>query len=416
MAAAEEGDWGKSIGFFELGRECAERFDHKVLATGFKGDSAFANWKQGSRKEALASFSEVLDVFKDLPDPDSNLHSYILQKRIGHTIAWMSLDLQQDDSSTLTELPAGCMSNPEVTEDVRNYPLQPNVYLWMLLESIEGQLGLSLGIADRLKTESEAADSPIIVLKVGMAELDRVFQEADFADLISHFKRVSIAYMASKKAFESDLTPEEILGLDVSFESISGQKEVQGSLYALLIAALFIMSSRGIWDELTLDKWTEDCKRENLLTPFIEQLLLEARNVQGLSDPEAREALLKGSSYELRICVANKLSCEDENPNYILFAQVLVFDLLSRSNWWGVVADDFESMVVSRWLAIIEDQSFSLLSPRLTVPAIEKVCNITEKGLAKTAKVMITAESAVSISIPKEIMERLKSLARINDE
>jgi len=411
MAAAREVGWEQAFKWFKLGKVHTDTLHsvYRILNTGFKGDMAFSKWKAGEREEALRLFCEVLEDFKSLPDPRQDIKSLTLQKRIGHTISWIAQDAIGSHMKEFAEPSAGCMSNLETFEELREYPTLPAAFIWSLLSSAENAIGAELGIKQRFIQESSHLDSPVLASQRSWLVLEEIFRDGKLEELISTFVPIT-----DRLGQDQDPYLKDIIG---STEKVPANETTHqprdDALRSLLLAALLRAECSGGWDQTILDKWRKDAKKEGLLSTLMNHVLRSASEIIEQSTPDLVSIMTDASAVqERRLVAAIKLSVSTElSPSKLFYAHITVFDFFNNSSWRGLIEKEFEHEVVQTWSDIVTTESFSLLSPRLTIPAIQEACTVPQQGLNKVAKVLLAALDAVSLEVPAETRASLRKLA-----
>lgn len=184
--AAKINNWEKVKELAFLGEQLARKYEKPIMAVGFHADYAFTLWKTRDFQGAIKSFAEVLDQLPLLPNPNESIHSYKLQKLVGHTLAWM---MQETSNRVqLAEPKPGCFSHQEVDEKIKEFPLQPTGFRWYFLADLERKVGSGNSMFERLKSESVNLDLPFIYYMSEHIRIGRSLKEFKFKSLVSELK------------------------------------------------------------------------------------------------------------------------------------------------------------------------------------------------------------------------------------
>jgi len=86
---------------------------------------------------------------------------------------------------------------------------------------------------------------------------------------------------------------------------------------------------------------------------------------------------------------------------------------MSKNPWLKGFEDEFSKKMSERWLAFASNPSL-LLTPRLTVPEIQKACKITKEGWSKVAAILLAVRHAVNTNLLSAEINELQSMALYN--
>jgi len=412
-AAAYLGDWVKAVKFYELSYLSAKNAGLHILEVGALADKAFALWKDGKREEALQDLMQVVTQMNELPDPNKNLSSYMLNKRFGHMISWMTQDLSGKYLKNFLEPPPGCVSNPETNEKIKDYPLLQHLFLWFFIAEIEKGLGINLGASEKFEEERKKCKVPSIETIVTFDKVCDSFKARQFDNLIFKFKDFCYSYNISLKYKNSGVPINEPLQENGIIKSELCSDENKARLYYLLITAIAsIIIKEGI-NRVPLTRWKYDCKKLNLLNNEITDLLNKLTDYYHLDKNKLVQIMKDNTAPNNDRLIASLMIVKEGNPDpeNIYYAHVNLLMFFSNIEYNKFIEHDFADIVIKTWEGIIKNKKFALLTPLITVPEIEKAIRRPEHGMKKVALILLEALKAVNISMGSEQVKRLQKIA-----
>jgi tetratricopeptide (TPR) repeat protein len=414
ICAANMGDWGKAADFAQKG-EAASRQSRleESVALGFRGDYAFALWKYGDRRNALLSFAEVLDAIPQLPDPRSNINSHTFRARVAYGINWLRQDVEGAEG--LIEPDPGWFSNPGVNKAIKDQPVTQHLYIWYFLARNEFKTNSGDTIFKRFDEECSKYDLPLAKLHLEELRVKHSLRKLNLEALVSEF---AIYTDVLKANWEHKETGKENLG-EHELEDIADHPVPQSELTLMLMYILFLglirITNQGDYRLTPIAQWRLDAERRGLLHDTLADWLNYVEECLNASEVELI-SLLKdvGSSADARRVPALLLSSKESlAPEDRLYANLILVLILNYYSLWREDVDDIVlSWVSNGWRGVAEQQRFALRSPNITAPAILRACDeSTSQGLKKAARIILAANAAVPISIPADVMDKLKRVA-----
>ena len=366
ISATKLGDWNKAAMLALQGANHASRLNNKIMEIGFRADQVFALWKNNDRQRSVELFAAVVHDFHQLPDPRSELGSYALQKRVGHALTWLLHDVRKDHSDTHAEPPPGCFSNHEVDESIKDYPLQPIDFFWMVLAEIEFELRLDDKIFNHFKERSHTTDYPIIKMSLAKLTISHALKKHELSSLTQYFNNFIAAIELFKKSVSSS---------NDLFKKLEANKEVQKiddlyeSLIILLSFAVVILleQKRDVKEMLTA--WRSDAEKLVIMRSKLLSWFAFLEVTVSTSDYELTKILSDGSAGAGERYVASILLSTKEtiSPEVTLYSHFLLFNLsgAKQSIWGREVEDHLERIIVPVWAKIANRKAFTLLNPRM---------------------------------------------------
>lgn len=411
ICASKCGDWKKAGHFASLGIEMAQSLKDILQEIGFMADKGFAQWKSGNLSDSISTFEGVLNSFSKLPDTHQNLNSLGLQKRIGHAISWMLMDIEQNFVEGHDEPPPGCFSNPEVAEEFKNLPLYPSVYLWMLLANIEYKINSGEKIFEILENQRKNYSLPILETSYLKLKIQHDIRNLWFDTLVQDSYELYLLLEKAKALKNSgidilqEVDPEELL--------IHDKSEGNELIIIILFEALIVLVSQDLDLEAPILFWKENIRKLNL---NYERLNLWLGNVdQFRSSPNwGNFSTTQDETTDsfVKLLTALSLSTQSElDPAERIFVNFSLFDYLLSQAWTEEVKIGLERIISQSWINVIENQKFLLNSLNVNIPLIQDAINNPDQGLKKIANILLCAKNAVDIYLPDSVLVKLRNKA-----
>lgn len=414
ICAANLGDWGMARDLALKGEAAARQSKmEESVALGFRADYAFALWKTGNRRDALLCFAEVLDALPHLPDPHSNINSHMFRARVAYGINWLRQDVEGDEG--LVEPDPGWFSNPGVNKAIKDQPVTPHLYMWYFLARNEYKTNSGETIFRRFDEETSKYDLPLAKLHLEELRLKHSLRKLKLETLVQEFAIYADSLRANEKHKE---TVDPNMG-DRALETLTDrpvpQSELTLVLMYLLYLALIRFTDQGDYRRAPLAHWKIDAVRHGLLNDTLADWFAYVERCVNAGEAELISLLrdVFASTETRRVPALFLSSKESLDPEDRLYANIfLVLNVDFYSFWREDVDDKVLSLVLKGWRAVSEHQRFALRSPNITVPAILRVCDETaSQGLIKAARIILAAYNAVQLSIPADVLDRLKRVA-----
>lgn len=414
ICAANVGDWERAAGFAQKGEAAARqsRLEESV-ALGFRADYAFALWKTGDRRDALLTFAEVLDAIPQLPDPRSNINSHSFRARVAYGINWLRQDVEGDEG--LVEPDPGWFSNPGANKAIKDQPVTQHLYIWYFLARNEFKTNSGDTIFKRFDEECSKYDLPLAQLHLEELRLKHSLRKLNLEALVAEFA----IYADSLKAnWENKEAGKENLG-EQDLENIAGRPVPQSELTLVLMYLLFLglirITNQGDYRLTPTAQWRLDAERHGLFNDMLADWLSYVEKCLNASESELTSLLRDANaSAEARRVPALLLSSKESlAPEDRLYANLILVLILNFYSFWREDADDIVlSLISNGWRGVAKRQRFALRSPNITAPAILRACDeTTSQGLRKAARIILAANDAVQLSMPADVMDRLRRVA-----
>lgn len=418
ISAAQLKDWGEAAEMALKGEELAKQGEHvgfSIMSLGFRADRAFILWKSGKKADAIKVFAKVIDVFPKLPDPQQDLHSYTIQKRVGHAITY--LKQSTTDFIELAEPEVGCFSNLEVDEKIKDYPLGPSVFLWLQLAEIEFNTKSGEKCFNRLEKESSKYSFPLLHFQLELLRLNRCLRNLELGNLVSMFKKFIIGYTAGSEHNKAGKKAYDIGNLIPKNFAPNVLSQNVDILINLFYSALVKLAIHEKFSRAPIKQWKADTQRlgfsneiiENWFSFFEQSLQKPTREwihvlISAMKDEQTE------SNIKLLCCLLVSLQ-EEVKPEDCFFANVRIIE--HPNPLWGREIENEIELIISRsWKKIAAEQRFAILSPNINTPAILNACDDSSHGFKKAARILLAAKDAVRILVHEQILQQLRKLAQ----
>jgi len=350
IAAARIGEWDKASRFFLEGHQYSQALQHRTLSTGFLADAGFALWKAQRDTEAVKTFTEALQQLQQLPNPDADLASFVLRKRIGHTLLWLERALRKDfNIADLLEPPSGMCSNPEHSDKFRELVDTPIDLSWSHLAQIEYHLGTGSLVFEMMRNQLLHSSMPIVCFLAAILDIQHSFRDLTFDRLPTQGMALVTAYQFASTHQAQGNEPWESLAKQIT----QGRQSITASAVGpeVFIAALVSLMSADKWNSALFDIWRENAKSMTDVDSIVEQL----DSIESIFHGTVREATVimsnKDESWEKRMAAALKVAYEEETAtvNELLYAHMSLVHGLLGGNWSQMVAPYLAKLLARQW-------------------------------------------------------------------
>ncbi|HEY0321402.1 MAG TPA: hypothetical protein VGC66_10630 [Pyrinomonadaceae bacterium] len=359
MCATQLSDWSAAAEFALQGEKAARRLCHlgDVIAVGYLAEHALAIWKSGDSLQALREFTEVADALETLPDLNSDIKSFALHLKVLNAIRWFSGSF--GDQEKVIEPQLGVFSDPSEPELKREKEIPRNLFF------------------------------PLIRTQITLLKLKYSIRLLSFESLISDYAKFS----NYSKALATTQTP-----------SVPAPDDHQ-IIYTLVFAALVNWIKHGKPYMLPINKWREDARLNGLSDHALEGYFDFTERIIG-EDLSGLRAILNepDASIDKKAIAALVLSHHDSlSPEDRFVANLF---LIQNRNAYAIWREEIENIVTeliaNGWISVVENERFSLLAPSKTAPDIlSAALDTSTHGLEKAAKILIAAQKAVNVIVPR---------------
>ncbi|MCY3788493.1 MAG: Uma2 family endonuclease, partial [Gemmatimonadetes bacterium] len=415
ICAAHLDDWEKAATFFEEGAKKSLDVGNTKRYIGFYADVGFAQFKSSNLLSSIKLLKLALQELEKIPQDNTDVIYFTLKKRLGHTIAWLSQQIENKISiEEDMEPPPGCCSDPEVKEKILNIPDYPIGYSWLCLAQIEYKFELETTAFQHAWNTTDREEYPPLNFFLLSLKTQYDLRNKTFDDLPHLIYQLAYAYASFQRHSQNEKGIGEKGVYFVSIDDLSNFASIY-DIIDILVAALLIQLSEDININKTLVTWRTNSLelpiKENMIAvlDLIEQMLLKDK-IEALKTMKSQE-----SKREDRLTAALKtIHNTDTDPTTLFYAHTLVAtDIIDNDKYrlWGWeenIIISLSDLLSRQWLEKIKFQTM-LNMPRITVPDIEQACNSSETGKKKMGQILLAASQAVSITVPPSILQNFRS-------
>lgn len=403
ISAAKTGEWGQAETWFMEGRKAAlkaESADMKVMATGLEADAAVAALKAGRHEQALrlagGSLTEIEGV-----DPKSSLRATYCHHVLRHIVLWFKSQIEgirfEVDGQPIAMEP-GCCSNPEPHASFADRPLGSADIAWYMLAEMDVGCRADLDYASKIRQRMGASSIPTLEFGLRTKCLMRSIQDLDqesFADRAWEYVECGISNLNYMRRIGNNfnaLDPERepILGLILAPLSEEAKTLINGVTLAFAIGCA--------------------CKHSFELVPLMRSTMTarfgqEVANATALALLGDETAPSQSSAFEAQLiqdlsafrtnrhsipreyCVAGVRSLQQADVSYLKRELIPMIAAWQRS----------------AWTRIVSTETYQLVRPRLSVPAIEAALSRPKNDEQFLCRLVLAITDATDVTLPREM-------------
>lgn len=415
ICAAELNDWGKAATFFKRVAKRTLEIERSERYIGLYADAGFANFKAGNYCESVKQLILALQGFEKLPQDNTDVKYYTLKKRLAYSIGWIAKQERDYYNAQSEEPQVALCSNSETDEKVLNLPDSPIEYIWLSLAQIEYKFGNDTTVLNRARGIPDRDSDPAFSFNLSALQTQYDFRNKTLDNLPQRIHQLANACETMREQYQSG---KRIRAKGVDSSSIAALANFASieSVTALFVSALLIPISIGEDTREIIAIW-----RKNSSEPPVKNNVLSALNlVESMLSRNQNSALTaltkQDVKYEERLAAALKIvDCGKTSPEGLFRAHTLIATALVDRTWVDSVVTNLAELLSKQWLEKIKFRSM-LITPMITVPEIEKVCNSSEAGKKKIGKILLAAREAISLEVASEYLQRFRSWAELESE
>jgi hypothetical protein len=416
-SAATMGEWEKAEECASLGETAAKESGMHTVSLGFRIDLGFVLWKAGARKRAVETFGLVLDEFPNLPAAETNVESYLLQKRVGYAITWFLNDYEQNHKEDHPEPPPGSFSDLHLSENeyrigLKDYPVQPDVVSWYLLADLDTRAGLRTDIFEKFSVKVDKTKLHSLKFQRDHLRILRALSDLDVKSIIGHFERFFQSLATAKPFIEKKMGPFFEVEDTVGSVQVNRDELIESFLW-LFVAAVILTVLRGRNLSETVSVWHEELEEHRDYLERVDDLLSLMKDGEKMTLSELVMIVGNGdAASEKRVVAAALVSTQEGlDPGDRLYANIVLFNFVFSSIWRDSLKEELATTISHGWLTTVKNQSFALASPLSTGPTIVQACTGPDRGIKKAAKILLAARGAVRLRLPDYTFDQLLKAA-----
>ena len=413
IGASKTREWTTAVEFFDHAHPFAiKKQGYRAIAIGLRADAAFASWKVGETVECVQRFSAALkDVEELAPENANQSNAFRLRKFIGGCLLWILRQYETKWDKAMPEPPPGVCSQLEAVEELYRLPdTQPDMLWWMLTQidyHLNANTGIEQAVSQRLMEPSFAVVRPMFIRQ----KIRRSLRSGRTNDLPEQVTQLISAYLGLDSS-SSQLAPQ--IGsppkIDLSKGMVTDDAVVGTPLF--VTALLRIAGS----DESLLaafTAWRQFC----ITHSGFERLAtwINSAEQQLALDASASERTLFDSTADLwseRVPAAIRLvRIQNVSAVQLLTAQLAVVQFLNTVSWLDDIGPAVAELFAGAWKRQTRFRG-QFSTPNLTIPELERACNLPDRdGLATVSQIINAASAAVNRPLATGLQELVKQLA-----
>ena len=399
IAAGRLKKWNLSADYFAQALERATGFDLTCLEIGMLADRAYALWMGGQRKKAVVAFRESIDALEKLPKEPRRFSEIAVGKLIGHTIAFLALE-----ETSLGEPSPGICSNPNPDKRISQLPETPLAYTWYALYLLAREAGHK-EIYQHYVARVRTSEYAIIRMMSAIDLLEDQVKSRNPRGALSLGIDMAIEWEKCENLKKHPKDKADPPGLSTKLTKRSISSCVLPTIWAAMLRAKVLGQSVL----RIIRAWRKDTFSAH---PYISELLGEFESLACRSvDKLAEELRDSDQPAETRLMAAILLAGRSEpSPNQVIYAETLLIDVLSKPGFLSAVIAESVEYLVCKDVCSLSNKKFLLRMPQVYIPAILKASNSEKRGWPKAAGIMLSAATAVDLTLPPEIHDHFQQL------
>ena len=368
---------------------------YEALQVGLKIEEAYVMWARRDRPNALSTLADILETLEGL-DPTTSRRNQWAHKMGRAVIGFFLLDLDPFPIDPLPAFSFGTASVLESSNKPEYFDLKPLADNWHLLEVLEIEAHVDVGIANQSARHQGPTRVITIESLIANARYSAALQRRDLpATLVAAQAAVSIIRMvASKSSSESEkltrANVDEFGPFDIETLRALGYSQIlQGTLCDILVDNAL----NGLWNDALESK-------------------LEAEVVTAWGDDALLQPLCKASSgsYALGptaplpvvICSQLKTLNDEESigPSDRFLRDLRLVEYVANSLARHHLEPRIVALIESGWRLVIEHQRFSLSDPRSSAVLIDTALQVFRKtGIRAARSLFEAAAPAIGVQL-----------------
>jgi tetratricopeptide (TPR) repeat protein len=405
-------NWTASAAHFYEGSKIALAEEDYVRAFGMLADAAYAYWQGGDKPTAVIRLGEALELAPRLPEPGSDLAALRALKCFGHLVhqlAWRRFERTAADAGVI--LPGMC-SDSRPNEKLRELPPPVVPFYWLLVLWLEFEHVPSLPHWAKIAPELRKSKRPALRCFFLELEMKRLLRSGDFDGVA----RCALE-MADAFAVLCTLKVEHPNPIEERPEGLPGQSFgfIEPFPIPLVLLSALSLAVKERKDTVPiLAAWRQaarDCLVEQELVKWIDAIVAAL----GGSLNEATIGLLQGQDQWLRWGHALRMLHEEKCPPEPLLAATIFFALMrwttAQFSWLVETVRALDELCSIRWQAACENR-YAFRSPTLFIPDLKSLAGNPKGTLAHLSELALAAAPAVTLRIPKEVLDEMKDRAK----
>jgi hypothetical protein len=389
ISSAETGDWAQSRRWFEKAREAAGQSKASamtVMTIGLWADEGIAAYMSADPEAALQLMNSALAEVESL-DPAASILSGYCHRVVRHAVLWLFGECTRQKLHVAEQpvvMVPGMCSNPEPT-DMSSLPLGSIDYVrYLLLQSaietdatIEVQAQIAAGLGGR--------EIPAMEYMIRQSRLARAMAQENVDGVLVTCDDWLAArvYLATH---EAELRSQGPNNPGYGRIPLCTTEELEGPIARSALRDL--MTTFGLFAAFHHKPQAVELLRD----------ALSGRAFPLGADRSILETIRTGQPNEDTVAwrLFDTLHERRLSPEALFAAGLRFVQFADTSQFKRQLAVHMRRWMHDCWTYVIEQQTFLLRNPRLTVPDIKVAINSTDEGLGYVGKILLSVEPAIS--------------------
>jgi tetratricopeptide (TPR) repeat protein len=415
IAAAHIGRWERAAFFFTQASSCASDLNDTVMTAAFMSDAAFAFWEAGDRTAMLDAMMESIATIDAIDMSERDLGRLWVRRGTAHLLSWLHGEATGGLPAHELDAPrAGMCSRPEYNDEILALPDVPFELMLYLLIKLEYILGSAPKARAQYGPRLEDVTTPAVALLMGEMQIHEALSTGSLSCLPTFLDKMVRGYAAARAEAEGEGAVWSESEASISDAQMRRTLVDGGLLESTLLAALLRCGAEsGPCGETPLIERWRSCGTAYAWADDLTAYLDAAESLQRSSAAEKCGALRNREASErdrqlAAVCVAREP--ENVTPRDVLQAHVFLLEKFSRDPWWAGDMEEVVSELISKTWSEIAQSRFQLLTPAVTVPALEAACAELPESYGKASAVLIAAADATGGRLPPALLRRYREL------
>jgi hypothetical protein len=411
ISAANCNDWGQAEEWFlesKISASKAKLPDMQAMAVGLGADAAVAAFRIGQVERSLRGLADALVALGEIR-PESSLRCAHCHHLLRHTVLWLQSRVEGREvilGGEPISMRPGICSNPEPAKEIAERPLGTIDIAWYMLAESELMTRTNVGILDSLY--GRLNHGPIPMLEIGLRskllgiEIEDMNPAGFTSHLLGHVE--GMAYL-SNHAQEIRREPDVLNPARNAIPTLS-ESDIQPSFAHFANDAVFA--------------YAISCACRQVPEALLElTTTLDAHFGQGAIGEAAFSRASSGcdrpapASFEdmLIDTVMAFRSGVHATPRDYCFAGVLFLQQAQRSSFRTSLVPIIAAWQRDAWKRIVVSETFRLIQPERTVPAIEISLSFALNNEKFLCSLILAVAYATDVALPRDVRTGFESLA-----
>lgn len=410
ISAAKMEDWQLASDWFGAAQVAAAQLSidsMQLMAVGLRADAAVAKLKSGRTKEALGEMSKCLARLQSI-NPEASLKAAYCHRVIRHAVLWMDTEIDEReafiDGKPITMLPGAC-SNPEPPSAIAETPLSPLDLAWYMLADAEISSGLDAGVDRSLDDKLQGGRIPFMEISKETRRITRAVITTDTA----RFAGSLAAHLAGIEHLRSNALPMQ--------ETFDIMAPATGAVQVLSAEQLSSPSVTVVAEDALIGFGLAAALQGRAVP--IDDLAAELTSIFGASFP-GRAVIdnwrgLRSDLTSLDNVVSEQITLLNSSahlePRKIWEIGLRAFEKIRQSAFRRALAPLLGKWLRAQWRRIIENESFRISRPKLTVPLVEARLAIEANNETFVASLLLATAEAIGSPLAPQYERHLRDIA-----